>query len=125
MKKRWTVLLTHSLRRWRNDRLGEQFHVWRSYIQYCRRIAQALDRTTDRRRYLILRATFFGWCETMADERRSRWLASRVLIALALKKSLSLATHLTAIRQKDMFIGAGREQLLQAAALLDNGLLED
>lgn len=78
MKKRHTTLLKHAVRRWRSDRLGQMFQTWVNDIRYRRRVAQALDRTAFKRRLLIMRSFFFEWCEVGADERRSRWLASRV-----------------------------------------------
>ena len=78
MKKRHTTLLKHAVWRWRSDRLGEMFEMWVNDISYRRRVAQALDRTAFKRRLVAMRSFFFEWCEVGADERRSRWLESRV-----------------------------------------------
>lgn len=78
VEKRSKVLLMHAQRRRSSDRLHEAFRVWVFEITDRRRVAQALDRTAGRRRHATMQLTFFGWCEAVIDERRSRWLASRV-----------------------------------------------
>lgn len=109
VKKRSKILLTHALRRWCNDRLRETFFSWLSYINYSRRVAQALDRTAGRRRHTTMRLTFFGWCETMADERRSRWLASRVE-SNSCKRMLSLTMGYWRIEARALARAAAKQK---------------
>jgi hypothetical protein len=75
----------------------------------------AVDRTAGRRCQTTMPLTFFGWCEAMAHERRSRWLASRVE-SNSCKRLLSLTMGHWRIEARALTRAAARQKE-EAAAL--------